>query len=152
MDGTRPGTHTCDIPDELFSEIVESERLARRYFAAFRDGAMERMRELIHPEVVLVVKTLQPGHILRGKDEFIRFYEQQIARRLYEPVAEEFRPLDDSRVIVEGRVRWIDDERVLRDDPRIWAIEFHDGLLRRSTPAQTVLEAEAILSVPADER
>lgn len=79
----------------------------------------------------------------------MQFFEQEIARRLYEPVPDVFRPLDAQKVVVEGRIRWIDDERVLRDDPRIWAIEFRDGLLFRSTPANTVVEAEAILSAPA---
>ena len=37
-----------------------------------------------------------------------------------------YTPLDDDRVIVEGRLRWIDDERVIRDDPVVWALEFRD--------------------------
>ena len=39
----------------------------------------------------------------------------------------------------------MDDERILRDDPMIWALEFRDGLLWRSTYAHSVLEAEALL-------
>jgi hypothetical protein len=42
----------------------------------------------------------------------------------------------------------MDDERVLRDDPRGWALEFRDGLLIRSVPVHTVSEAELILSSP----
>jgi hypothetical protein len=30
----------------------------------------------------------------------------------------------------------------------IWAIEFKDGLLYRSAPAQSVVEAEALLAAP----
>ena len=58
-------------------------------------------------------------------------------------------PIDGERIVVEGRMRWMDEERVLRDDPMIWALEFRDGLLFRSTPAHSVLEAEALLAAPA---
>jgi hypothetical protein len=51
-------------------------------------------------------------------------------------------------VVVEGRMRWIDEERILRDDPVIWALEFRDGLLVRSLTAQSVLEAQALLAGP----
>ena len=54
-------------------------------------------------------------------------------------------PLDEDRVVVEGRIRWIDDERVIRDDPVTWAMEFRDGLLVRVIPARTLVEAETIL-------
>ena len=57
-----------------------------------------------------------------------------------------FTPLDENRVIVEGRVRWFDDDNVLRDDSRIWALEFSDGLLLLSAPAGNRIEAELILS------
>jgi len=57
-----------------------------------------------------------------------------------------FAPLDENRVIVEGRVRWFDDENVLRDDSRVWALEFSDGLLLLSVPAKNTIEAGSILS------
>jgi len=57
-----------------------------------------------------------------------------------------YRPLDDERVLVEERLRWTDDARILRDDPVIWALVFSDGLLLRSTPAQSLAEAEALLA------
>ncbi len=38
------------------------------------------------------------------------------------------------------------DENVLRDDSRIWALEFSDGLLLLSAPASSMTEAELILS------
>ena len=69
-----------------------------------------------------------------------------MSERVYETVAEIYRPLDEDPIVVEGRIRWSDEERVLRDDPMIWALEFKDGLLYRSAPAQSVLEAEAMLS------
>ena len=66
-------------------------------------------------------------------------------------MTESYTPLDDDRIIVEGRMRWIDDERVIRDDPVIWAMEFRDGLLLRFLPARTALEAETLLAAsPSD--
>jgi hypothetical protein len=43
----------------------------------------------------------------------------------------------------------MDDERVLRDDPMIWALQFRDGLLFRSLSARSVIEAQAILAAGA---
>ncbi len=100
----------------------------------------------MHPDVVLELKAVQPGHVVRGRDEFIRFVEQEFDRHLWEAVTHVFTPLDENRVIVEGRVRWFDDENVLRDDSRIWALEFSDGLLLLSAPASSMTEAELILA------
>ncbi len=96
--------------------------------------------------MVLELKAIQPGHVVRGRDELIRFLEQEFDRHLWEAVAHAFTPLDENRVIVEGRVRWFDDENVLRDDSRIWALEFSDGLLLLSVPASSMVEAETLLS------
>lgn len=126
--------------------MVESERLARRYFELFGQHAFQELREVVHPDVVLVLKAVQPGHVVRGREELIRFLEEEFRRHLWEAVAQVFRPLDANRVIVEGRVRWFDDEHVLRDDSRIWALEFSDGLLLLSAPARNTIEAEMILS------
>jgi hypothetical protein len=103
------------------------------------------MLALVHPEIELVLKTTRPGDVIRGRHGVERLVGE-ISEKFFETVAEVYRPLDEARVVVEGRVRWVDDERVLRDDPMIWALEFRDGMLLRSVPAQTVLEAEAILS------
>lgn len=126
--------------------MVESERLARRYFELFGQHAFQELREVVHPDVVLVLKAVQPGHVVRGREQLIRFLEEEFRRHLWEAVAQVFRPLDANRVIVEGRVRWFDDEHVLRDDSRIWALEFSDGLLLLSAPARNTIEAEMILS------
>ncbi len=126
--------------------VVESERLARRYFSLFGQHAFEKLREVVHPDVTLELKAVQPGHVVRGRDDFIRFMEQEFDRHLWEAAAHVFTPLDENRVIVEGRVRWFDDENVLRDDSRIWALEFCDGFLLLSAPASSIAEAEMILS------
>ena len=103
------------------------------------------MLDLLHPEVEWVLKSTRPGEILRGKDEAGAFLHE-IAGKFYELVTEVYRPLDDERIIVEGRLRWTDDARILRDDPVIWALVFRGGLLWRSTPAQSLVEAEALLA------
>jgi hypothetical protein len=102
------------------------------------------MLDLIHPEIEMTLKARRPGALLRGRDEIAAFV-YEIAGSFYETHPEVFRPLDERHIVIEGRVRWMDDDRVLRDDPMIWALEFRDGLLIRSTPAGSVTEAEAIL-------
>jgi len=123
----------------------ESERLARRYFALFRRGETDRLLEFLHPEVEISLKTT--GDVLRGRDEVAAFIED-VSGRFYETQADVFRPLDDERIVVEGRMRWMNEDRILRDDPMIWALEFDEGQLRRSLPAQSFLEAQALLAAP----
>jgi hypothetical protein len=106
------------------------------------------MLELVHPDVELVLKTVRPGEVIRGRARLERFVAD-LTEGVYESAAEVFRPVDESRIVVEGRIRWTDEDRVLRDDPMIWALEFRDGLLVRSSPASTVIEAESILAAPA---
>ena len=129
---------------------MESERLARRYFDLFGTGVDESMLEIVHPEIELVLKT-RPGDVLRGREAVAEFV-RTISDRFYEAVAEVYRPVDERRIVVEGRMRWTDDDHVMRDAPMIWALEFRDGLLLRSVPTQTAFEAESILSASrADE-
>ena len=89
------------------------------------------------------------------KQEVARFLEELPERfPVYQAIAEEFSVVDDDRVVVEGRMRWMDDDRVLRDDSMIWALEFRDELLYRSSPARSLSEAHAILAAggrPAEE-
>lgn len=129
--------------------MVDSERLARRFFSYIAQGRGPKLAEMLDAEVELMLKT-RPGEVLRGREAVVRFLEDA-AERMHETVPEVYRPLDDERIVVEGRIRWSNGDRVLRDDPVIWALEFRDGLLVRSTPAQTVLEAEAILAAGPDE-
>lgn len=105
---------------------------------------------MVHPHVTLVLKAVEPGTTLRGRGELVQFLEKEFPRRLWETVVHLCTPLDENRVVVEGRIRWMDDRRVLRDDRRIWAVEFRDGLLLRSIPALTVADAEAILASVRD--
>jgi hypothetical protein len=66
-------------------------------------------------------------------------------RTFWEPVAQVFTPIDEDRVVVEGRIRWLDESHVLRDDPRTWALEFRDGLVLSSRPARNALDARTML-------
>jgi SnoaL-like domain len=136
--------HTPGISDA--GDILGSERLARRWFSVVEERAFDQLGELVDPSVLLVSK-VRPGVVVEGKDDFVRFVQDTLADSLYEAVVTSYHALDDHRVVVEGRIRWIDDDRVIRDDPVMWAMEFRDGLLVRFIPARTLVEAETILGV-----
>jgi ketosteroid isomerase-like protein len=108
-------------------------------------GETDRLLEAVHPNVEIALKSA--AEVLHGRDAVAAFLEET-ASRFHETHPDVYRALDDERVVVEGRMRWMDEERILRDDPVIWAIEFRDGLLYRSTPATSVLAAQTILSAP----
>ena len=101
---------------------------------------------MLHPEAVIELQAVQPGAHLRGRDEIVAFLQQEFARRLWETVVHVCTPIDESRVVAEGRIRWMDDERVMRDEARVWGLEFRNGLLLRSVPARSAVEAEALLA------
>jgi hypothetical protein len=88
---------------------------------------------------------LRPGLVVEGREAVTRFIQETVAVSLYEVAPDVYTPLDEERVIVEGRMRWIDEERVIRDDPVVWAMEFRDERVLRFVPARTAIEAEAIL-------
>jgi hypothetical protein len=127
------------------ADNFESARLARRWFAAVQEGTFEHLGDLVHADVRLVSK-LRPGLVIEGKTDFMRFVEENLGPSLYEATADSFEPVDDQRIVVEGRLRWIDDDRVIRDDPVTWAMEFRDGLLAGFIPARSRVEAETILN------
>lgn len=130
--------------------MLPSERLARLYFELAGVGNDPRMLEIMHPEVEVSLKKLGGSRMLRGKDEVASFLAEMHETFLfYHSTAERFHPVDDERIVVEGRMRWMVEDRILRDDATIWALEFRDGLLFRSTPARTVGEAQAVLSTSA---
>ena len=129
---------------ERTPETQLSERLARHWFSVVEERAFDQLGELVDPSILLVSK-VRPGQVVEGRDDFIRFVQDTLANSLYETVSSSFHPLDDARVVVEGRIRWIDDDRVIRDDPVTWAMEFRDGLLVRFIPTRTLIEAETIL-------
>jgi hypothetical protein len=131
----------------VVAEVPASERLARRWFELVEQGALDQLVEFVHPDVVLVSK-VRTGVVVEGREDFARFVEETLTRSLYDAAANVYRPLDERCVVVEGRLRWIDDEQVMRDDPVTWALEFEDDLLVRFVPARTPLEAETILATP----
>lgn len=71
-------------------------------------------------------------------------------RAIFEISARAVHELDERRIVVEGRMRWMDEDRVLRDDPVAWALELEGGLIRRSTAVRTYSEAEALLPASPD--
>ena len=121
-----------------------SEQLARRIFSTLEERAFDRLGDLLHDDVVVVSK-LRPDVVMEGKDEVVRFIQEALPDNFYDAAPTAYAPIDDARVVVEGRLRWIDDDRVIRDDQVMWAMEFRDGLLYRYFPARTRIEAETIL-------
>ena len=95
----------------------------------------------------MIVSKLRPGTTVHGRDDIARFVEEAVAPNLYSVSTDVITVLDDARVVVEGRLRWIDEERVIRDDPVIWAMEFRDELVYRFVAVRTMLEAETVLGV-----
>jgi hypothetical protein len=140
----REGVAHTQFISEREGEIRECERLARHWWAIVDERSFDRLGELVHEDVVLVSK-IQPGLVLEGRSEVVRFVEETLAESLHEATTSAYLPIDDDRIVVEGRIRWIDEERVIRDDPVTWAMEFRDGLLVRFVPARTQVEAETIL-------
>ncbi len=138
--------HTASISNRT-GEITASERLARRWWAVVSEEAFDQLGDLVHEDVVVVSK-MRPGLVLEGKREVVQHMQETLAGNLYEATTTAYLPLDEDRIVVEGRIRWIDDDRVIRDDPVTWAMEFRDGLLVRFIPARTQVEAETILGVP----
>jgi hypothetical protein len=112
-------------------------------------GALDQLTELVHSDIVVVSK-VRSGLVVEGRENFAQFVEETLGRSLYQASADIYRPLDERCVVVEGRLRWTDDEQVMRDDPVTWALEFEDDLLVRFVPARTPLEAETILATPRD--
>jgi hypothetical protein len=146
VDAGRTASDTARITERT-GEITASDRLARRWWAIVAERAFDQLADLVHDDVVLVSK-MRPGLVLEGKPEVVQHVQDELADKLYEATTSAFLPLDEDRIVVEGRIRWIDDERVIRDDPVTWAMEFRDGLLVRFIPARTQVEAETILGAP----
>lgn len=126
--------------------MLESEGLARACFEAGRDPDFpRRFKELLHPDVSVLMRTRGNGW-LHGFVAVSEALDQLADAPVYEAIDESYRPIDDERVIVEGRLRWMDETRVLRDDPVVWGLEFKDGLLHRSLATRSIVEAEAALA------
>lgn len=127
------------------NELAVSERLARRWFGAVARRAFDELPDLLHDDI-RIVSRVQAGTVVDGREDATHLIEDVVATSLYEAVPEVYLPIDDARIAVEGRMRWMDDDRVIRDDPIVWALEFRDGLLVRFLPARSLIEAEAALA------
>ena len=138
------GTHTpriSTVPDPPSSEL-----LARRWFATVSRGAFDELAELLHEDVELVSK-IRTGAVVRGRADVADFIRDDVAPSLFDAAVDVYTPLDEEKVIAEGRLRWIDEERVIRDDPVVWALEFREGLLHRFVAVRSTLDAEMVLGV-----
>ena len=110
---------------------AKSERLARRWFAFIRDGPFERLSRDAPRGRQSSSRGFEPGEVVEGREAVASFIERIVSHSLYEAVTDDYTSLDDERVIIEGRMRWIDEERVIRDDPG----GLGDGVPRRARAA-----------------
>ncbi len=122
-----------------------AERLARHWFGLIDQGSFGDLRELVDDDAVYVSKILA-GETLVGREAVGDHLVEMLEEKVYEVVAERFVAIDDDRIAVEGRMRWMDDGRVIHDDPVVWAFEFRDGRLLRCVPVRSSLEAETALA------
>lgn len=134
--------------------LVQSESLARQCFEAGRDPDFpRRFKELLHPDVAVSVRTAD-GEWVEGAEAVGELLDRNADAPVFQAADDRYLPIDEERVVVEGRLRWMDEGRTLRDEPAIWALEFRDGLLYRSITVRSVAEAEAVLAAgrasPAD--
>ena len=68
--------------------------------------------------------------------------------RAVDAVGHVYRPLDDERIIVEGRVRIRRPQGGFADRPMVWALIFRGGLLYRSWAVGDVTHAELLVTQP----
>lgn len=119
--------------------MIESERLARNVFDALEHGEYRRLIDLMHPEAI-VVPAADPDQAF-DRERFVAFLQKTIASK----TAATYEPLDDTRVIVTGRIRWPVPSGGHRDSAAVWAMTFRDGLLYRQWPAASVEDAARAL-------
>lgn len=99
---------------------------------------------MLHPDVVISPKAGEDDRLC-GAEAVSEFLDRLAEASVFEATDEHYHPLDDARVAVAGRLRWMDARRTLRDEAALWALEFRDGLLYRSLAVRSLAEAEALL-------
>ena len=103
--------------------------VARRLFAAFSEGGVQALLELVHPDVV-AHPSIDGGPTLHGR-EAMEAWWAQISERGTEVEA---RPLDfevrGDWVLVRGYLRYRDGQ-TLAENQTFWLYEIRDGLVTR---------------------
>jgi hypothetical protein len=120
--------------------MLESERLAREFFARSVLGHHEQNVPFLHPEAE-IVPTHDPT-TLETPRELAAHLQRRLEPRVLEARGDVFTPLDNARVVVEGHVRMTRPGGGLDARPTVWALVFRDGLLYRAWALRSVLEAE----------
>jgi hypothetical protein len=101
---------------------------------------------VLHPDAVLV-PSYDPSSLVSRAD-FVAHLASSDAPRAVDAVGHVYRPLDDERIIVEGRVRIRRPQGGFADRPMVWALIFRGGLLYRSWAVGDVTHAELLLTQP----
>ena len=126
------------------SPTLESERLAREFFARSAEGHHERNLPFIHPEAE-IAPTHDPSVIV-SLAEVAAHLQRDMEPRVLDARGDVFTPLDDARIIVEGNVRVTRPGGGFDAYPAVWAMVFRDGLLYRGWALRSVNEAERRLA------
>jgi hypothetical protein len=82
--------------------MYESERLARTLFSAMNNGQQAQTLPLIHPDAV-IAPSYDPSTVV-SRAELLEHVETG-TMRVFDSVGQKYTPLDDERIIVEGRAR-----------------------------------------------
>ena len=116
--------------------MYESERLARAVFSATAHGELAKTLPLIHPDAVIVPGAETSTVVSRA--DLVEHLASQSKLPVLDSVAHTYTPLDDERIIVEGRVRVRLENGGFSDHAMVWGMVFRDGLLFRSWAVRSV--------------
>jgi hypothetical protein len=126
--------------------VLESERLARQLFDRSQRGDQADSVPALHPEAE-IAPSYDPSSVV-SRDDFVAHLQSGDEPRVVDATGHVYRPLDDERIIVEGRVR-VRQENGFADRSIVWALVFRDGLLYRSWAVKNVAQAETRLGKSA---
>lgn len=114
--------------------------LARHVFEIANRDPM-KLGPLLHPDVD-VEFAHAPGRIVHGRDDVMAVVEDEIVvMAVHEAMPRSFHPIDDDRIVIEGRLRWSSRGGGFRDSHAVWALAFDHGLLRTARRAGSLEEA-----------
>ena len=124
--------------------MYESERLARELFSRSERGEQAENLSLIHPDAA-IAPSYDPSTVASQADVTAHLQGTDTPR-VVDAVAHTYSPLDDHRIVVEGRVRLRRSGGGFSDQSMVWAVVFRDGLLYRSWALASINEAETRLA------
>jgi ketosteroid isomerase-like protein len=105
-----------------------SEGVVRGIYEAYRRGTVERLLNLLAPDVELRAY-LAPGRTLRGREE-VRDAIERARSTLFEPHVDRYDTLRCGCVVAHGSVRYEMPGGGFKQHTCVWLFEVDDGLVR----------------------